>query len=125
MAKNNLPKHLTIGSDGVLYRVEGWQEIRTEYRNTFSHITTVSKLKATLRNGAYAWPGGYPLYFITNDGGSLSFDTVRRNFRHIAHSIKNGIDDGWRVVYCDINYEDPNLYDDHSGVRIECAYCDI
>jgi hypothetical protein len=29
----------------------------------------------------YAWPGGYPRYFITNDGAALSYDAARENRR--------------------------------------------
>ena len=31
----------------------------------------------------YAWPGGYPRYFITNDGVALSYDAARENRRLI------------------------------------------
>jgi hypothetical protein len=27
----------------------------------------------------YAWPGGYPRYFITNDGAALSYNAAREN----------------------------------------------
>jgi len=34
-------------------------------------INTVKDFGEALRNGPYAWPGGYPLFFITADGGAL------------------------------------------------------
>jgi len=47
------------------------------YRQHFAQITTTGQLKAMLRDGPYAWPGGYPLFFVTSDGGALSFQTVQ------------------------------------------------
>ena len=44
-------------------------------------IKTLSDFRAAMRNGPYAWPGGYPLYFITSDGAALSFDAVKENLR--------------------------------------------
>ncbi len=87
-----------------------------------SHIKTVADLKDAIRNGPWAWPGGYPIYFITDDGAALSFQTVKKEFRRIASSVKNKDNDGWRVVAADINWEDTELYDDHTGKKIESAY---
>ena len=85
-------------------------------------ISTAKDLKQALRNGPYAWPGGYPLYFITSDGAALSFKAVRENFRCVIWSIKNKVSDGWRVQVMAINYEDNELYCDHTGEKIESAY---
>jgi hypothetical protein len=85
------------------------------------NINTVKDLKQALRK-PYAWPGGYPLYFITSDGAALSFKAVRENLRSVLWSIKNGVNDGWRVQAMDINYEDNELYCDHTGEKIESAY---
>ena len=85
-------------------------------------ISTAKDLKYALRNGPYAWPGGYPLYFITSDGAALSFKAVRENLRSVLWSIKNGVNDGWKVQAMAINYEDNELYCDHTGEKIESAY---
>jgi len=82
------------------------------------------QLKTALRSGAYSWPGCYPLYFITSDGAALSFDSVRSNFRAVIWSMRNKVNDGWRVVACEANWEDASLYCDHSGERIESAYAE-
>lgn len=84
-------------------------------------IDTVKDFKNALRN-PYAWPGGYPRYFITSDEAALSMQTAREEFRLIAHAIKHGEDDGWRITCCEINWEDDDLIDDHSGELIESAY---
>jgi len=126
--RTELPEHLFIGDGGELFdtRIENWtsKPLRKNYCRSHQHINTVTDLKATLRNGSYAWPGGYPMYFITSDGGALSFDSVREELRNVVDSIKTKCNDGWRVVACDINWEDGNLVDDHSNERIESAYAE-
>lgn len=88
-------------------------------------IKTVADLDDALERGPYAWPGGYPIYFITDDGGALAFKTVKDEYDLIRDAIED--DDtsgGWRVVDVDINWEDERLFDDHTGDLIESAYGD-
>jgi hypothetical protein len=85
---------------------------------------TTKELKTQLRQGEFAWPGGYPLFFITTDGAALSFKAVRENLRCVLWSIKNKVNDGWRVVGADVNWEDPSLFCDHTGERIPSAYAE-
>jgi len=88
-------------------------------------IKTISDFRAAIRNGAYAWPGGYPMFFITADGGALSFDAAKHERRVILEAIQsNDSRSGWCVVGYDINWEDPALYCDHTGNRIESAYAE-
>lgn len=110
---------LTTDDNGDLYRGESL--VRKNYRITHGIIRSVADLKATLRNGPYAWPGGYPLYFVANDGEPLSFDTVKQNYRRCLESKRSRADDGWRVIACGVNWEE-RLVDAHSGKRIESAY---
>ena len=85
---------------------------------------TTKNLKEHLRKGEYAWPGGYPLYFITTDGAALSFKAVRENLRSVLWSMKNKVNDGWRVCAVDANWEDPSLYCEHTNERIPSAYAE-
>ena len=85
---------------------------------------TTRQFKDALRNGPFAWPGGYPLYFITSDGAALSFDAAKDNARLIISSIRGNLRDGWQVVAVDVNWEDSNLICDHTGNRIESAYAE-
>ena len=85
-------------------------------------IKTISEFRSALRYGQYAWPGCYPKYFITSDGAALSFDSARKNIRLILDSIHNDINDGWKIVAVEINYEDNELVCDHSSEIIESAY---
>jgi hypothetical protein len=84
-------------------------------------IKTKEDFATALNNGPYAWPGGYPLYFITNDGGCLSFKAAVENKSIIQQSIEEALNDGWWVVAVEVNWED-TIYCDHTGEVIESAY---
>lgn len=115
---------------GDLYRDNGGlsetklELVRKNYDNCHRTINSVSDLKATLRHGKFTNVGGYPLFFITSDGAALSFESARENFYQVCYSVKHDIDDGWKIIGADINYEDSDLYCDHSNKKIECAYSD-
>lgn len=123
-----LPAHLFVSDgDGALYdtRVPDWHKLRPlrpMYRRTFAEIFSVTEFKCTLRNGAYAWPGGYPMFLLTWDGASLCYDCARKEARNIFSAIADKRNDGWHVCACDINYEESELHCDHCGKQIESAY---
>jgi hypothetical protein len=96
--------------------------LNSQAKRGFPAYMTTRELKEKLRAGAYSWPGYYPIFFITSDGAALSFDSVKDNLRLVLWSIKNKVNDGWRVVASDVNWEDGELTCDHSGKRIESAY---
>ena len=85
-------------------------------------IKSISDFRKAMRNGPYAWPGGYPCYFLTSDGESLSFKAVRQELKQVLWSIAHKQNDGWRVIALDINWEDDNIFCAHTGERIESAY---
>ena len=97
--------------------------LRDNYSKGHSTIKSIADLKATLRHGEHAWPGGYQMYFITRDGGALSFETVRDEFCNCIWDMSHDMDSGWHVVACEINYEDADLVCDHTGKSIPSAYC--
>lgn len=113
---------LAIGcDDGALYRVDGWRLVRPNYSGHRRTIETVADLKATLRAGPYAWPGGYAIFFITADGAVLSFAAARAEFSTIAAAIRD--DDtrgGWRIIGtgCTAEDDEPTVCD-HTGETIE------
>jgi len=86
-------------------------------------ITKPSQFGLALRSG-YAWPGGYPLYFITGDGAALCHECGKTEGKRICDSIREQATDGWRVEAQVVNWEDPSLYCDHCGGRIESAYAE-
>ena len=73
--------------------------VRDKYKYGHSNISTGPELCSTLRHGKWAWPGGYPLYFVTDDGGALCFDCARHELFNIIHSIRNDVSDGWLTGY--------------------------
>jgi hypothetical protein len=85
-------------------------------------ITTPSEFREALKNGPFAWPGGYPLFFVCDDGEALSFDAAREHAQTICGAIRTQARDGWRVVAAEINWEDESLCCAHTGQLIECAY---
>jgi hypothetical protein len=85
---------------------------------------TSTEFTSQLKAGAYAWPGGYPLYFVTKDGAALSFDAAKENCELITGSIDDDSNDGWQVICCAVNWEDSELICDHTGEKIESAYAE-
>jgi len=86
--------------DGGLYDTRRGMEaepVRANYARHMRHVETLADVKACLRAGPYAWPGGYECYFVTRDGGILSFEAAREEFDQIAWDFLNNASTGWRV----------------------------
>lgn len=79
-------------------------------------------LKSAIRSHGYAWPGGYPMFAITDDGDTLSIDACKAEFRQVVRSTLTHARDGWEIVGVDINWEDMDMVCCHTGEPIECAY---
>lgn len=60
---------------------------------------------------SYAWPGGYPLYYILKDTNIVCPDC--------ANKLPKG-----EVELADVNWENCDLYCDECGDRIESAYAE-
>ena len=73
--------------------------------------------KQIIRN-PWAWPGGYPMFAITDDGAALCHKCCKSEFRNIATSYPG---DGWTIAALDINYEDNMLFCDNCNDLIESA----
>jgi hypothetical protein len=77
-----------------------------------------------LESGPYAWPGGYPRYFITPDGEALSSQAVEANRDLVlAACAVTGWDD-WKVSACEIYWEGPPMTCAQTGAQIKSAYGD-
>ncbi len=67
---------------------------------------------------AYAWPGGYPIFYLASDNAVLcpkcanEYTPERDNEKQL------------KPVVADINYEDASLYCENCNVRIESAYAE-
>ena len=73
------------------------------------------------RYTSYDWPGGYPVYHICDDGGTLCPDCANDPANPVHEDAP---DDGWRIVGSDVNWEDAELYCDHCDARIPSAYAE-
>lgn len=89
------------------------------------NINSVADLKNALRAGEYAWPGGYPCYFITSNGEALSFDGCLEQLKTVMEATSYPDDrSGWGVVGVEVNWEDPDLFCAHTSKRIKSAYAE-
>ena len=86
-------------------------------------INNTKELKDALRAGPYAWPGGYPTYFIAADCEPLCHDCVKNNFKQVIYeTYRPRQGDMFRVVGQEINYEDTDLHCAHCEKQIEASY---
>ena len=89
------------------------------------NINSINDFRRAMRHGPYAWPGGYPVFFMMGDGEAISFAAARENRREIitaiAYQDKRG--ENYPLALA-INWEDANLICAHSGKRIESAYAE-
>ena len=46
----------------------------------------------------YAWPGGYDIIGICDDGGILCAHCIKENYREVMHDTRYGWNTGWRIV---------------------------
>lgn len=78
-------------------------------------INTVQDFRQAVRRGPYAWPGGYAVFFVVDDGECLCFTCAQQERRNIIASIVTQMNDGWRViaVECTANTDTPT----------DCAHC--
>lgn len=72
----------------------------------------------------YAWPGGYPLFLVMQDGGCLCATCVDEERGRIHQAALEKRRDGWAPMGVDVNWEDPSLLCDHCSQRIESAYAE-
>ena len=83
-------------------------------------------LPERMENGklpAYAWPGGYPLFYVCADNGVLCPSCANRENGSIADTDRKKQDDPqWLIVDSSVNWEDDSLFCDHCNARIESAY---
>lgn len=84
---------------------------------------------------AWAWPGGYPVYAVMGDGGSLCPKCVKEELRTVVrathdHEVTESLcsrylDTAWVVAGAEVNWEDPDLTCDHCYKPIESAYGEV
>lgn len=76
----------------------------------------------SVRTGKYTSVESYPKFWLTSENDVICFDCIKANCLDIGRAIRRGL--FGRIVACDINWEDPNLYCDECSVDIESAYAE-
>ena len=73
---------------------------------------------------SFAWPGGYPLFYLCEDGGILCPDCANdsRVREEMRVNPKDFPDKSWRISAYDVNWEDGWMLCDNCNERIESAY---
>jgi hypothetical protein len=73
---------------------------------------------------AFAWPGGYPIYYLCADGGILCPQCANKEsaVKEADEHLDYPDFDQWRIVAGDINWQDVSLTCDNCSQRIESAY---
>ena len=82
-------------------------------------IRTGRDFRESLRAGPYAWPGGYAVVYVCDDGAALCAKCAKSEAPLILRSIHAGIRDGWRVIGCQ-TVEVADEFGDET-----CAHCGI
>jgi hypothetical protein len=70
---------------------------------------------------AFAWPGGYPIFYVFNDGGVCCPNCANANITEIDAEGRNS-HGGWALGGSDVNWEDEDMHCDHCHKPIPCAY---
>lgn len=83
-------------------------------------LTTETGPTGDTRYPSHAWPGGYPLVYVTADGGRLCPECA--NGRHGSEAGSRHPDPQWRLIGCDVHWEGCPVTCDHCGAQVESAY---
>ena len=71
----------------------------------------------------YAWPGGYPIEYVTADGGLLC-PACANGENGSEATINQDAPADWRIEAADVYWEGPVQFCDHCNSQIESAYGD-
>jgi len=71
------------------------------------------QIKEAIRQ-EFAWPGGYRIFLVTDDGGTLCCDCARKEYRQIVWDKLNRCSTGWNIegMFLDCDTDEP-IYCDH------------
>ena len=80
-------------------------------------------LQSFIRNGGWAWPGGYPMALLMGDGEVIDAKAAREHYRLIREAMKDeAITADWYPLNAFIHWEGEPLICAHSGREIPSAY---
>ena len=81
----------------------------------------LNTIRDYLEHGAYAWPGGYPVYAYMADGEAICFECTRDNLEVHEDATCH---DGWCFVGADIYWEGAPMNCANCNKELESAYGD-
>jgi len=93
------------------------------WRNYTYDMMLPSGIAKYVARTKYAFPGGYEIYAVTDDGGILCFNCCRTEFSLIAHSDPS---DGWHVSAATSTAMDESWVTCdhcHKDIHIMCEDC--
>ncbi len=85
--------------------------MKTSLRN---RLKITLAIKAAIRS-PYAWPGGYQLAIVMNDGAAICPDCARKEWKQIVHDTLKGWSTGWDAALVSVLWEGEN----------HCANCNF
>lgn len=90
-----------------------------------NHQQTLKEIKEAVR-AHYAFPGGYEMHLVMNDGESMCMKCARKEWRSIYRETKHWIggDRQWQTIGADVYWEGPPMECCHCGEPLESAYGD-
>lgn len=112
-----------LSEPGDLYADDLSRIVRPAFRRTFREIRTGRELRATLRAGAYAWPGGYTIALICSDGEMASISGLLRDrsaYRTAIRDIRDRAD--CRIVGTMIYDEGDTRWCAYTNDAVEPSY---
>ena len=93
------------------------------WRNYSYDMTVGSDIAKYIARTKYAFPGGYELYAITDDGAVLCHNCCKTEFVNIKTAYPG---DGWNVVAVQTTAWDESLVECdhcHNAIHIQCEAC--
>jgi len=103
-------------------RSPDFQRAQKRYPHDADEILEMRARDAQLHVDPYAWPGGYPMYYLAAENG----DPAKENCVSCPDCADklDQYDEDLGVIAYDINYEDPDLFCEFCNERIESAYAE-
>ncbi len=80
---------------------------------------TKQELDKIYENGKWAWPGGYEILLIMDDGKTVCFDCAVANRSQIEAALEANWNDGWKPA-SGVLAEEMDL---SPGEAVLCAHC--
>lgn len=102
-------------------------------KQAFKRVRRALKMEVSRKPlDAFAWPGGYPMFYVCADSGVLCPKCANAEIDRIAAEMKEAEENARRgrrhrlgqfqLIGAEVNYEDVNLSCDHCNEFIDPAY---